>query len=76
MPTDEKDGRDAVMEELLAEIDAALAANMTISRKTLAEIAELKDEIERHCRAGNTEKARRMAEVAVSIVRTGEPAKE
>lgn len=72
-----KDASAAQLEEkLLAQIEAAASTNMVTSKGLLAEIAETKVEIKRLCHAGNAEKAKRLTDLAVSRLRTGEASKE
>ena len=63
-------------EKLCAQIDAAASVNVITTQEMLAEVADLKSEVRRLCRAGDGEKARRLAELAVSRLRTGEAPKE
>lgn len=63
-------------ETLLAQIDAAGSINVITTPEMLAEIADLKSEVKRLCRAGDGEKAKRLAELAVSRLRIGEAPKE
>lgn len=63
-------------EKLLAQIEAAASTNMVTSRDLLAEIADIKAEIKRLCHAGKAEKAKRVTDLAVSRLRTGEASKE
>ena len=72
-----KDASAAQLEEkLLAQIEAAESTNMVTSEGLLAEIAETKAEIKRLCHAGNAEQAKRLTDLAVSRLRTGDASKE
>ena len=72
-----KDSSAARLEDkLLTVIDAVAAANTITSEPLLSEIADLREEISRLCHAGEPDKATRLADLVVSRLRAGEPAKE
>ncbi|MFT7573439.1 MAG: hypothetical protein ACI9JL_004503 [Paracoccaceae bacterium] len=63
-------------DQMISAIDDAMSANMTIDRPLLKDVSDLKKQLKHCCQIGDIEKARRITNRAVAILRTGEAAKE
>lgn len=67
---------DALLDTLLAQLDAESVHSARLTPHQAEELDGLRDELVRACRKGETERARRIADMAVAIARRGSPVKE
>lgn len=67
---------ETLLQSLLAELDAATMHGVRLTARQVEELDDLREEIARLCRRGETERARRAAAMALDIARKRSPGRE
>lgn len=70
------DRRTIRSQELVRNIDEALAQNPALTEKQLDDVRRLRDQLQNLCRSGKVDEAERCERLALMIIREGAPMTE